>query len=69
MGSGGIDPPFLISAFDGAEWSVSRPGRFTPIETAPGIHWTGRWVGFNAGLDVVEKRNIFAPAGNLTSAD
>jgi hypothetical protein len=27
-GSGGIAPPFLISALDGGEWSASRPGRF-----------------------------------------
>jgi hypothetical protein len=27
---------FLTSAVVGGEWSVSRPGRFTP-----GIHWIG----------------------------
>jgi hypothetical protein len=26
QGSGGIAPPFLTSALDGGEWSVSRPG-------------------------------------------
>jgi hypothetical protein len=25
----------LTSALDGGEWSASRPGRFTPWETAP----------------------------------
>jgi hypothetical protein len=30
MGSGGIAPPFLISALHGGEWSVSSPRRFTP---------------------------------------
>jgi hypothetical protein len=25
---------FLTSSLDGGEWSVSRPGRFTPGETA-----------------------------------
>jgi hypothetical protein len=31
--SGGIASPFLISALDGGQWSVSRPGRFTRVET------------------------------------
>jgi len=26
----------LTSTLDGSEWSVSRPGRFTPRERAPG---------------------------------
>jgi hypothetical protein len=30
LGSGGIAPPFLISAQDGGEWSPSRPRHFTP---------------------------------------
>jgi hypothetical protein len=29
----------LTSALDGGEWSASRPDRFIPRETAPGIHW------------------------------
>jgi hypothetical protein len=37
------------------EWSGSRPGRFTPQERAPGIHWIGGWVGLTTGLDDVEK--------------
>jgi len=36
---------FLTSALDGGEWSVSRPGRFTPRKRAPGAHWIGGWVG------------------------
>jgi hypothetical protein len=28
-------PPFLTSALDGGEWSVSRLGHFTPGERAP----------------------------------
>jgi hypothetical protein len=32
---------FLTSALDGSEWSASRPGRFTPMERAPGTHWIG----------------------------
>jgi hypothetical protein len=38
-----------------AEWSPSRPGRFTPGEGAPGTHWIGGWEGPRAGLDDVEK--------------
>jgi hypothetical protein len=41
----------LTSALDGSEWSVSRPGRFTPRERAPGAHWIGGWVGPRAILD------------------
>jgi hypothetical protein len=45
---------FLTSALVG-EWSVSRPGRFTPGERAPGTHWIGGWVGPRANLDYMEK--------------
>jgi len=31
----------LTSALDGDEWSVSRTGRFTTWERAPGTHWIG----------------------------
>jgi hypothetical protein len=34
---------FLTSALAGGEWSASGPGRFTPGEVAPGIHWRGGW--------------------------
>jgi len=47
---------FLISALDGREWSVSRPGRFTHGVTDTGVHWEGGWVGCRAGLDAVAKR-------------
>jgi hypothetical protein len=47
-GSGGIAPPFLISALDGSEWSASRPG-----EVVPSMHCIGDWVGPIAGLDVI----------------
>jgi hypothetical protein len=30
---------FLTSALAGGEWLASRPGHFTPGETAPGIQW------------------------------
>jgi hypothetical protein len=51
----------LTSALDGGEWSVSRPGRFTPKERAPGIHWIGGLVGLRAGLDAVVERKIPSP--------
>jgi hypothetical protein len=35
-------------------WSVSRSGRFTPRERAPGTHWVGGWVGPKTGLDAVK---------------
>jgi hypothetical protein len=54
---------FLTSALAGGEWSVSRPGRFTPGERAPGTHWIGGWVGHRAGLDDVEKRKFLTLPG------
>jgi hypothetical protein len=45
----------LTSALDGGEWSVLRPGRFTPRERAPGTHWIGGWVDPRAVLDAVVK--------------
>jgi hypothetical protein len=58
MVSGGIAPPFLISALDGGQWSVSRPGRFTAGQIAPGTHWIGGWMGSRTGLDAVEKKSL-----------
>jgi hypothetical protein len=51
----------LTSALDGGEWSASRPGRFTPRERAPGIHWIGDWMGPRAVLDSVVKKKIPSP--------
>jgi hypothetical protein len=65
-GTGGIAPSFLTSALDGGEWSASNPGRFTPGERAPGTYCIEGWVGSGAGLDIVKKRKIFCPAGNLS---
>jgi 4-amino-4-deoxy-L-arabinose transferase-like glycosyltransferase len=48
----------MTSALEGGEWSVSRPGRFTPGKKPPGTHWLGGWVAPRAGLDAVEKRKI-----------
>jgi hypothetical protein len=38
---------------------MSRPGRFTLEERAPGTHWIGGWVRPSAGLNSVEKIKIF----------
>jgi hypothetical protein len=53
----------LILALAGGEWSASRPGRFTPGERAPGIHWIGGWVGHRAVLDDLEKRKFLTLPG------
>jgi len=47
----------LTSALDGGECSISRPGRFTPRERAPGSRWIGVWVGPKAGLDTPMRRS------------
>jgi hypothetical protein len=59
MGEGRYIPPFLISALDGGEWSVSLPGRFTPWEPALGIHWIRGWLGPRACLHgCIEKNHL-----------
>jgi hypothetical protein len=55
---------FLISALIGGVWSASRPGRFTPGDRAPGIHWNGGWVDPRAAPDHVEKRNFYNLPGH-----
>jgi hypothetical protein len=55
--NGGIAPRILDLALDGAEWSSSRPGGFTPRERAPITHWIGGWVGPRTGLDTGEEKN------------
>jgi hypothetical protein len=54
-------PALLISALEGDEWSISRPGRFTPRESAPDTHWIRGWVGPRAVLYAVVKREIRSP--------
>jgi len=58
---GGYSSTNFNSALDGSEWSVSRPGRFTPEERSAGTRWRGGWVGPRAVLDAVEKRKIPSP--------
>jgi hypothetical protein len=57
---------FLTSALVGGEWSVSRPGRFTPGEGAPGTYWIGGWVGPRAGLGRRGEQKILHPTGIRT---
>jgi hypothetical protein len=52
MGSGGITPTLL--SLDGGEWLGSRPGRFTPKETAPDTNWIGGFAGPNNNLEAVK---------------
>jgi hypothetical protein len=54
---------FLTSALAGGEWSASRPCRFTPGESSPGIHWIGGWVDPRADLDDMEKRKFLTLPG------
>jgi hypothetical protein len=58
---GGVDVYihiFLTSALGGCEWSISRPGRFTP-----GTQWIGGWVDLRAGLEDLEKRKFLTLPG------
>ena len=58
---------FLTSVSNGGQWSASRPGRFTPWESACNTHWTEGCVGCRAGLEVFEKRRSFGPVRNRTT--
>jgi hypothetical protein len=57
-GNGGIAPHSLTLPLDGSKWSASRPGRITPRERAPGIHWIGGWVGPRAVVDAIRTINF-----------
>jgi hypothetical protein len=67
LGIGGIAQSFFISALGGSEWSASLSCRFTSQGKNPRYHWIEGWVGLIAGLDTIEKRKIFASAGNRTT--
>jgi hypothetical protein len=54
---------FFTSALAEGQWSASRPGRFTPVERAPSIHWIGGWVGPIAGLDDMVKTKVLPLLG------
>jgi hypothetical protein len=44
---------FLASALLGGEWPASRSGHLT-LGSAPDAHWIEGWVGFRAGVDLME---------------
>jgi hypothetical protein len=52
---------YFTLALHGGEWSVLRPGRFTPRERAPVSYWIGGWMGLRTGLDAVVRRRISSP--------
>lgn len=55
----------LTSALVGGEWSVSHPGRFPPVESAPcpRCPLDRSWVDRRAGLEAVEKRKFLTLSG------
>jgi hypothetical protein len=57
---------FLTFSLVEGEWSASRPGRFTPRESALGTHRIGGWVGPRGGLDTVVWEKFPARAGIRT---
>jgi hypothetical protein len=63
MGSGCIDPQIFDLGIVGGEWLTSRPGRFTPWERTPGIHWIGGWVHLRSGLDDLEEEKFLTLPG------
>jgi hypothetical protein len=58
---GGVEV-FLTTALDRDEWSVSRPGRFTPVKGAAGTHCRRGWMVSGADRHAVEYRKIFYPS-------
>jgi hypothetical protein len=48
-------------ALDRGEWTASCPGRLTPREGAPGVHWIGGWVSTTACLEAVNYRKVSLP--------
>jgi hypothetical protein len=65
---GGVDVQihlFLTSVLVGDEWSASHPGRFTPVERAPGTYWIEGWVGPKTGLDDVHRQILSLPGLEL----
>jgi hypothetical protein len=58
-----IAPPLLFSALDRGEWTISRPGCFTPRERAPDSHLKEGWLDPTAGVDAVEKKNLLPLPG------
>jgi hypothetical protein len=61
-GNGGIAPLILNFGARGRLWLMPRLVRITP-----GTHWIGCWMGFSAGLDVLEKKKCLVPVGIRTT--
>jgi hypothetical protein len=57
---------FLNSALDGGQSLAPHSFHFTPMERTAINHWIGSWMGHRANLNMVEKKNIPASAGNQT---
>jgi hypothetical protein len=51
-------PPFLTSALDRGEWSLSHSCRVTAKEIPPDTQWGGSWVSYRAVLEGVKKGHI-----------
>jgi len=51
----------LPLAIDGHQWSPSWSSHFIPWRKSPGTLCTGGWLGHRAGLDILEKTEIFFP--------
>jgi hypothetical protein len=67
MGSGGIAPPFLTSALDGGEWSISSTGHFTLWEiTFPRYPLTRRLSWAPVPVWSLCRVKPLAPDGNRT---
>jgi hypothetical protein len=64
-GFGGIAPRFLTSTLCGGEWSASRPGRFTSVDSSTNLVWDG--MDPRCDMDTVYKRYCFAPAGSRST--
>jgi len=56
---------FLTPAKDGRDMPVSRSGRFTPGEKAPGTHWIRVWARLKAGREAADD-NLLSLPGNET---
>jgi hypothetical protein len=65
---GRIAPLFFALALDGTEWSVSRPGRFTPGERTPSILYIGGWMDPQSVQTRQLRDKFLVPAGNRTPA-
>jgi hypothetical protein len=64
-GSGGTGSPFLLSAVDTVQWSLSCPKRFTDTETYSCNHWIR--VGLGVNLDTVHCRRTLVFGKNRLS--